>query len=135
MPAIDHLGIAVRALREAIPLYEAILGEPPEGEESVPGEGVRVTFFGRGAGRVELLEPTGPDSPIARFLDRHGPGLHHLCLRVPDVEEAVRRARAVGAEVIPPGIREGAGGRRVAFLHPRSAGGVLLELTEAPPAG
>ncbi len=130
MPKIDHLGIAVNSLESAIPLYAAVLGENPTGREEVPSEGVRVAFFGRGDGRVELLEPTGDDSPIAAFLDRRGPGLHHVCLSVADLEETVLRAEEAGAILVPPGIRSGAEGRRVAFLHPRTAGGVLIELVE-----
>lgn len=135
VPVVDHIGIAVPSLADALPLYAAILGRAPGAEETVPAEGVRVAFLGEGAGRVELLEPTAPDSPVARFLERRGPGVHHVCLRVPDVEEAVARARERGAEPVPPGIRRGAGGGRVAFLHPRGAGGVLLELAEDPPDG
>lgn len=130
-PPVDHVGIAVPSLREAVPLYTALLGRAPDGTEEVPSEGVRVAFFGRGPGRVELLESAGAESPIARFLERHGPGLHHLCLTVPDLERAVERAVSAGAEPIPPALRRGAGGARVAFLHPRSSGGVLLELREA----
>ncbi len=130
VPKIDHLGIAVNSLEASIPLYAALLGENPTGREEVPSEGVRVAFFGRGGGRVELLEPTGDDSPIAAFLDRRGPGLHHVCLSVADLEETVLRAEEAGAILVPPGIRSGAEGRRVAFLHPRTAGGVLIELVE-----
>lgn len=128
---IDHVGIAVDSLEEARPLWSAVLGENAVEEEEVPDEGVRVAFFGEGSGRVELLEATGADTPVGRFLERRGPGLHHLCLRVPDLEAAVERAREAGAELLPPGIRRGAGGHRVAFLHPSSTGGVLLELSEA----
>lgn len=131
MGKVDHVGIAVNALAESVPLYEALLGAPPSGRETVESEGVRVAFFGTGAGRVELLEPTAPDTPVARFLERRGPGLHHVCLEVADLDSALAGAAARGAEPLPPGIRVGAGGRRVAFLHPRSAGGVLLELVEA----
>lgn len=129
---IDHIGIAVNSLDAAVPLWRRILGESPAGREEVEGEAVRVVFFGRGPGRVELLEPTGPDSAVARHLERRGPGVHHVCLRVDDLEAAVERAVEDGAELIPPGMREGAGGHRVAFLHPRTTGGVLLELSEAP---
>ena len=135
MQHIDHVGIAVRSLEEAVPLYRALLGLPPAGYETVEAEGVRVAFFGEGAGRVELLEPTGPDTPVGRFLERHGPGLHHVCLTVPDLDGALERAREEGGELLPPGIRTGAGGTRVAFLHPRSAGGVLLELSEGERSG
>ncbi|MFQ5679130.1 MAG: methylmalonyl-CoA epimerase [Gemmatimonadota bacterium] len=132
VPVVDHIGIAVRSLEAAIPLYRALLGAEPSGTEELASEGVRVAFFGHGPGRVELLEPIDPSSSFARFLARRGPGVHHVCLRVDDVERAVGRARADGAELVSPGIRRGAEGRRVAFLHPRSSGGVLLELAEEP---
>lgn len=135
MDKIDHIGIAVNSLPEAVPLWTALLGENPAGEEEVPAEGVRVAFFGRGPGRIELLEPTRDDSPIARHLARRGPGVHHVCLAVEDLEAALARATAAGLELLPPGIRAGAGGREVAFLHPRSAGGVLVELSSTPSAG
>ena len=131
VPKIDHLGIAVNSLDASVPLYAALLGENPNGREEVPSEGVRVAFFGAGPGRIELLEPMDDDSPIAAFLERHGPGLHHVWLRVTDLEAALERAREAGAAVIPPDIRSGAEGRRVGFLHPRSAGGVLIELAES----
>lgn len=131
MAKIDHVGIAVNSLEHAVRLYAAILGEDPAGREQVPGEGVEVVFFGEGTGRVELLEPSRADSPVARFLERRGPGVHHLCLRVDDLDAALARARASGAEPIPPDVRTGAGGHRVAFLHPRSTGGILVELAES----
>ena len=134
-PIIDHVGIAVNSLREAGARWSAILGEPPSGEETVSSEGIRAVFLGAGPGRVELLEPLTSTSPIARFLERRGPGIHHVCVRVPDLEAAVARAEAAGAEVIPPPLRTGAGGARITFLHPRALGGVLLELRETPPAG
>ena len=134
-PIIDHVGIAVNSLREAVPQWSAILGRPPSGEETVPSEGIRATFFGEGAGRIELLAPLTPESPIARFLDRRGPGIHHVCVRVDDLEVALARAEAAGAEAIPPRIRLGAGGARIAFLHPRSLKGVLLEMREDPERG
>ena len=130
MPKIDHLGIAVNSLDASVPLYAALLGENPKGREEVPSEGVRVAFFGTGSGRIELLEPMSDASPIAAFLARRGPGLHHVCLEVADLDRALERAREAGAEVIPPEIRPGAEGRRVAFLHPRPTG-VLIELAES----
>ncbi len=133
MPNIDHIGIAVNALDDGIRVYEALLGDAPSGRETIASEGVRVAFFGEGPGRLELLEPTGPETPVGRFLERRGPGLHHVCLSVPDLGEALERAVARGAELLPPGVRTGAGGRKVAFLHPRSTGGVLLELCESDP--
>lgn len=129
---IDHIGIAVNSLAEAIPAFSALLGMNASCEEEVPSEGVRVAFFGSGPGRVELLEPAGEDSPVARFLARRGEGVHHVCFAVPDVEVALGRAEEAGLEVLPPRIRAGAGGHRVAFLHPRSASGVLVELSEEP---
>jgi methylmalonyl-CoA/ethylmalonyl-CoA epimerase len=130
VPIIDHVGIAVNSLEGAIPLYAALLGQEPAGEETIPSESVRVAFFGEGAGRVELLEPTSSASPIARFIARRGPGLHHICLRVADLDAALRYAAETGAVAIPPGPRTGAAGTRVAFLHPKSTHGLLIELVE-----
>lgn len=132
MNKIDHIGIAVNSLAEAVPAFSALLGSNVSGEEEVPSEGVRVAFFGEGAGRVELLEALGPDSPVARFLERRGPGVHHVCLAVDDLEAALERAEAAGHVALEPRIREGAGGHRVAFLHPKSTSGVLIELSESP---
>lgn len=132
---IDHVGIAVDSLEKALPLWSAILGQEAADREEVPDEGVRVAFFGEGPGRVELLESTGDDTPVGRFLERRGAGIHHLCLQVRDLELAIDRARAAGGELLPPGIRSGAGQHRVAFLHPSSTGGVLLELSERPGRG
>ena len=134
-PIIDHVGIAVNSLQEAVTQWSAILGRPPSGEETVPSEGIRATFFGEGSGRIELLAPLTPESPIARFLDRHGPGIHHVCVRVHDLEMALAEAEAAGAEAVPPRVRVGAGGARIAFLHPRSLKGVLLEMREDPERG
>lgn len=130
MFSLDHLAIAVRSLEDAAPFWAALLGRNEDGREEVPGEGVRVAFFGEGEGRIELLEPTDPDGAVGRYLERSGPGLHHVCLAVPDLDAALERAGEAGAEPVPPRIRRGAGGRRVAFLHPSSTGGVLLELAE-----
>jgi len=131
---IDHIGIAVKSLSEAVPIWTAILGCNVSGEEEVPAESVRVAFFGEGTGRVELLEPTDPASPIARHLEKRGPGVHHVCLAVSDLEAALDSSEAAGLEVLSPRIRTGAGGHRVAFLHPRTAGGVLIELSETATA-
>ena len=128
------MGIAVNSLPEAAKIWAALLGEDPAGQEVVPSEGVAVTFFGEGPGRVELIAPVHDDSPVARFLERRGPGIHHVCIRVADLESALDRAEANGAETIPPRIRQGSGGARIAFVHPRSLGGVLLELREDPDA-
>jgi methylmalonyl-CoA epimerase len=135
MHSIDHIGIAVNSLREAIPAFAALLGRNVSGTEEVPSEGVRVAFFGEGLGRVELLEAMGPDSPIARHLERRGEGVHHLCLSCPDLEAAIECAEEAGLRVLPPRIREGSGGHRVAFLHPKDTSGVLIELSQAREVG
>lgn len=129
--SLDHVGIAVASLDEAIPTWQAIVGASAAGRERVESQGVEVVFVGSGAGRVELLAPTRPDSPVARFLERRGPGMHHLCYRVMDIRAALAEFGAAGFERIDREPRPGAHGHRVAFLHPRSAGGVLVELLEA----
>jgi len=135
VPIIDHVGIAVNSIEAAVPGWAAVLGGPPSGEERVDSEGVRVAFFGSGYGRIELLEPLDDRSPIARHLARRGPGVHHVCLEVADLDATLRRAEAEGWSPIPPPVRPGAEGTRIAFLHPRTTGGVLLELREASGAG
>lgn len=127
---LDHLGIAVASLAEAVKLYEQALGVEVTGYEVIPQEKTRVAMLPLGESRIELLEPTAPDSPIARFLAQRGPGLHHICLRVPDLEAAIARLEENGLKLIhrEPGI--GAGGHRYVFVHPASTGGVLLELVE-----
>jgi methylmalonyl-CoA/ethylmalonyl-CoA epimerase len=126
---IDHLGIAVPRLDEAVAAYEA-LGFRVESTHVVPTEKVRAAFLPVGESRLELLEPTDPSSVIARFLEKRT-GLHHVCVLVEDIEEALAELKARGVETIDEKPRVGAGGCRVAFLHPRAAGGVLLELKEA----
>lgn len=128
--ALDHVGIAVRSLDDALPTFQRIVGAPATGRERVESQGVEVVFVGSGAGRLELLAPTRPDSPIARFLERRGPGMHHLCYRVPDISVALKEFRSEGYELIDREARAGAGGHRVAFLHPRSTEATLIELVE-----
>jgi methylmalonyl-CoA/ethylmalonyl-CoA epimerase len=127
--AVDHVGVAVADLEAAVRLYRDVLGMPLVGREVVESEGCEVAFLGAGSARVELLRPLSPDGPVGRHLERRGPGIHHLAVRVADLEGALAAARAAGIEVLGGGARPGAGGARVAFLHPRGAGGVLLELT------
>lgn len=127
---IDHVGIAVRSLAEARRTYEA-LGLEVAAIEEVPQEGVRVALISCGDSRIELLESTASDSPIAKFLARRGPGIHHLCLATDDVRGDDDRLRAAGLELLRPQPTRGAGGCWVQFVHPKSAGGVLLELAEA----
>ncbi|MEN8144573.1 MAG: methylmalonyl-CoA epimerase [Gemmatimonadota bacterium] len=128
MTQIDHIGIATSDLEESVRRWSALLGTEPEGTENVPSEQVRVAFFGTSTGRIELLQATADDSPIARFIDRRGPGIHHVCVHVPDLELALARAESAGLRIISPRIRSGAGGHRVAFLDPKQNDGVLLEL-------
>ena len=126
---VDHIGIAVRSIAEARLVWER-LGLSVAAIEDVPGEQVRVAMIPCGGVRLELLEPTSPDSPIARFLQRRGPGIHHLCLRSGDVLEADRELRDAGLDLVRDAPGPGAGGSVVQFLHPRSCGGVLLELSQ-----
>jgi methylmalonyl-CoA/ethylmalonyl-CoA epimerase len=125
--------VAVPNLDDAVQAWE-MLGFAARGTEEVASEQVRVAFVPLGSSRVELLEPTGPGSAIARFLKKRS-GLHHLCVRVEDLEASLARMKARGVELIDEVPRVGAGGCRVAFVHPRSASGVLLELKEAPASG
>jgi methylmalonyl-CoA/ethylmalonyl-CoA epimerase len=126
---IDHVAIAVPDL-DAAGAWSA-LGLPRSGDdEDVPGQGVRVRALRAGEGLIELVAPTTPTSPVARFLATRGPGLHHVALRVPDVEEAVARLLAAGAAFVDPTPRPGRAGTRVVFLHPRWTGGTLVELVE-----
>jgi methylmalonyl-CoA/ethylmalonyl-CoA epimerase len=128
-PVLDHIGIAVESIAAGRALYEA-LGLAVEGEEIVPGQGVRVAFLPVGDSRLELLEPTAPDSPIARYLQKRGPGLHHICLRVTDIRRSMADLRDRGYELLSEEPQSGAHGCLVVFVHPRSAGGVLLELSQ-----
>lgn len=127
---LEHIAIAVSNLDDALPLFRSILARPESGREVVESEGVRVAFFDLGGARIELLEALDEDSPIARFIDRRGPGLHHLAVEVQDIEGAIARCRQAGLETVGDAPRDGAGGRRVAFLHPRTASGVLIELSQ-----
>jgi len=128
---IDHLGIAVPSLEEAVAAYRR-LGFELEATHEVPTERVKTAFLPVGETHLELLEPTDATSPIARFLQKRS-GLHHVCLLVDDIEAALGELKARGVEVLDEAPRVGAGGCRVAFIHPRSAGGVLLELKEETP--
>jgi methylmalonyl-CoA/ethylmalonyl-CoA epimerase len=129
--AIDHVGIAVRDLAEALAFYRDALGLEVEAPEEVRSQRVRAHFLPVGAARLELLEPTAPDSPIARYLDKRGPGLHHVALRVEDIRAALADLKARGVRLIDEEPRPGAHGALVAFLHPASTHGVLVELTQA----
>ncbi len=130
MFTIDHIGVAVKSLAAARSIYEK-LGLSVSPEEVVEAEQVRLVMVPLGDSRIELLEPTSEDSVIAKFIARRGEGLHHVSLRVPDLEAAVERLKKDGVRLVSDGIRIGAGGHRYVFVHPSSAGGVLLELVEA----
>lgn len=131
---IDHVGIAVHSIDEARRFYES-LGLTVAEIEEVPQEGVRVAMIVCGESRIELLEATRPDSPIARHLEKRGPGLHHLCLGSSDVRGDDAALREAGATLLRPEPTRGAGGCWVQFVHPKSAGGVLVELSGAPAHG
>lgn len=129
---IAHLGIAVADLDDAVSVYRDMLGLQLDGYETVADQKVRVAMLRAGDDVVELLEPTADDSPIAAFLARRGPGLHHLCFEVDDVDATLARCRAQGMRLIDETPRLGAHGCRIAFVHPKSAAGVLIELSEKP---
>lgn len=134
---LDHVGIAVRSIADALPLFELLTGGRGSQVERVASEGVDVAFVGSRGPRLELIEPVAQDSAVARFLERRGPGLHHLAYAVPDVAATLDRLRDAGIRLVDQQPRPGAHGRRVAFLHPASTGGVLIELVEgtAPEPG
>jgi methylmalonyl-CoA/ethylmalonyl-CoA epimerase len=126
---IDHLGIAVKSLAEAKGIYEK-LGLNVSPEETVEQEKVRLVMVPVGESRLELLEATSEDSTIAKFIAKRGEGLHHVCMRVPDLSATVQKLKADGVRLVSEEIKIGAGGHRYVFVHPSSAGGVLLELVE-----
>ncbi len=127
---IDHIGIAVHSIEEAMGMYRA-LGLDIERIEEVPTEGVRVAMIAIGESHIELLEATTEDSPIAKFLSKKGPGIHHLCLATDDVRADDAKLRDAGYRVLRPEPTRGAGGCWVQFVHPKSTGGVLLELSQS----
>ncbi len=127
---LHHIGIAVRSIDEAISRYVDELGLRLESMEEVSAEQVKVAVLRAGETRIELLEPTEPDSPVARFLDRRGPGIHHLAFRVEDTDAVVKVLTEGGVPLIEPAPRPGAHGTTVAFVHPKHLGGVLVELVE-----
>jgi len=130
MFTIDHLGIAVKSLAAAKGFYQK-LGLTASAEEVVEGEQVRVAMLPVGDSRLELMEATSEASAVAKFIAKRGEGLHHVCLRVPDLTAVVERLRQDGVRLVSNEIKIGAGGHRYVFVHPSSAGGVLLELVEA----
>jgi len=127
---VDHLGVAVESLEEASRLYRDVLGLACGGTEEIPDQKVRVALFQVGQVRIELLEPTAKDSPIAKFLDEKGPGLHHVAYRVPDLPATLAALKSAGVRLIDEAPRAGAHGMQIAFAHPKSTGGVLTEFCQ-----
>ena len=129
---IDHIGVAVEDLDAAVALYGGPLEMPQAHRETVAEQGVEAVLLDVGDGHVELLAPLEADTPVGRFLDRRGPGLHHVAYRVADIDAALSDARAAGLRLIDERPRVGIRGSRVAFLHPASTGGVLTEIVQPP---
>jgi methylmalonyl-CoA/ethylmalonyl-CoA epimerase len=127
---LDHVAIAVPSITTALPLFELLANASSSPIERVETQKVDVAFVGSGNGRIELLQPTAPDSTVQKFLDKRGPGLHHIAYRVANIEGALADLAAKGIRLIDEKPRPGAGGHRVAFLHPQSTNGVLVELVE-----
>jgi len=127
---IDHIGIAVTNMQESLSFWETSLGIEPHGIQEVPEQKLRTAFLPVGDTEIELLEPTSADSSVARFIEKHGEGLHHIAIRVDDIEAALAELKAKGIQLIDETPRNGAGGARIAFVHPKATHGVLLELCE-----
>jgi methylmalonyl-CoA/ethylmalonyl-CoA epimerase len=127
---INHIGIAVKSLEESIPFYRDQLSMPFAGIEEVAEQRVRVAMLQVGESKIELLEPTSEDSPVAKFIEKNGPGIHHLAYEVNDIEAAIGKLMADGARMIDEKPRNGAHGTRIAFVHPKSSNGVLTELCQ-----
>lgn len=130
---IDHVGIAVRDLESAVELYGRAFGLEPVHRETVADQGVEEALFRVGAGFVQLVSPLGPDTPVGRFLERRGEGIHHVGYRVPDVGAALARLRAEGVPLVDESPRPGSRGTTVAFVHPKGLHGVLVELVQGGP--
>ncbi len=127
---LDHVAIAVKDLDGAVAFYEGVLGMKCQGRERVPDQLVDIAFFGTGPGRIELICPFTSDSGVARFIQKRGEGLHHICLEVVDLRAALAELNARGLPLLDQAPRIGAGGSEIAFLHPSAASGVLLELKQ-----
>ena len=127
---IHHLGIAVESLEKAVPVFELLLGRAPDSREKVEDQKVRIAGFQVGETRIELLEATSPDSPIARFIGKRGPGIHHLTLTVDNLQTTLNELDGRGIKLVDRTPRIGAGGESIAFLHPSSTANILIELLE-----
>lgn len=130
MRKIEHIGIAVKSLEVSNLLFEKLFGLPPYKEEEVVSEGVKTSFFMNGPNKIELLEATNPDSPIAKFIDKKGEGIHHIAFDVYDIEEEIKRLKEEGFVVLNEVPKKGADNKLVAFLHPKGTNGVLIELCQ-----
>ncbi|MHB8762773.1 MAG: methylmalonyl-CoA epimerase [Deferrisomatales bacterium] len=127
---ISHIGIAVRDIEEAAKFYTQALGLPLGGIEEVPDQKVKVAFLPIGEVRLELVQPTSPDSAVAKFLEKNGPGIHHVAYHVDDTAAEVERLKAAGVQMVDQQPRKGAHNTRIAFVHPKASGGVLTELVQ-----
>ena len=127
---VDHIGIAVKSLSNSLPFYTEILKLPLLGIEEVTSEQVRIAFLQAGETKLELLEPTMEESPIAKFIEKRGEGIHHLALGVESIEERIKEIKEKGIRMIDDRPKLGAGGAQIAFIHPKSTGGVLVEICE-----
>lgn len=132
---INHIGIAVQSLDATIPFYRDALGMPFQGIEEVAEQKVRVAMLGIGEAKIELLEPTSPDSPIAKFLEKNGQGIHHIAYEVADIRAAIDHMQSQGARMIDEQPRNGAHGTQIAFVHPKSSHSVLTELCQSCAGG
>ncbi len=130
MEKLEHIGIAVKNLAESNQLFAKLLGKPHYKIEEVASEGVRTSFFELGGVKIELLEATGPESPIAKFIDKHGEGIHHLAFEVADIKKSIRSYSEKGFSLLNEQPKVGADNKMIAFMHPKSANGVLVELCE-----
>lgn len=129
-PLVSHVGIAVKDLESAIKSYEILTGAKNPVIENVESEKVKVALFSGGSGRIELLAATSDDSPIAKFINKRGEGLHHICIYVDDIEAKLGELKKAGIKVIDETYRTGAEGKKIAFIHPQNLNGVLIELEE-----
>jgi methylmalonyl-CoA/ethylmalonyl-CoA epimerase len=127
---IDHIGIAVKSIAAALNVYENALGLKVTGYDQVDEQGVRVAMINIGESRIELLEPSGPESPVEKFMSKRGEGIHHIAVTVDDIENTLTQMKAAGLRLIDSEPRSGAHNTRIAFIHPSSTHGVLLELVE-----
>ncbi|WP_304065807.1 methylmalonyl-CoA epimerase [Pedobacter glucosidilyticus] len=130
MKKLDHVGIAVRNLKDAIPVFEAVMNTKVYKEEDVPEQQVRTVFLQAGESKIELLEALSDESAIAKFINKKGEGVHHLAFEVDDIFEEIKRLQALGYELINPEPRKGADDKWIAFLHPKNTKGVLIEICQ-----